>query len=30
MSHPHPDIAQLEQDAERDAAHIFANLAADK
>src|SRR5690348_11760922 len=29
MSHPHPVFALLEQDAERDAAHLFANLAAD-
>jgi L-2,4-diaminobutyrate decarboxylase len=29
MSHHHPVFALLEQDAERDAAHLFANLAAD-
>jgi L-2,4-diaminobutyrate decarboxylase len=29
MSRPHPVFALLEQDAERDAAHLFANLAAD-
>jgi L-2,4-diaminobutyrate decarboxylase len=29
MSHPHPVFALLEQDAERDAAHRFVNLAAD-
>ncbi|HEY9480417.1 MAG TPA: aminotransferase class V-fold PLP-dependent enzyme [Gemmatimonadaceae bacterium] len=27
--HPHPVFALLEEDAERDAAHLFANLAAD-
>ena len=29
MSDSHPVFALLEQDAERDAAHLFANLAAD-
>jgi len=29
MSHPHPVFDLLEQDAGRDAAHVFANLASD-